>query len=82
MAITEDILGTFGALKRWSFLKLYIGIRQGCFFSTLLFLLVVELLAIDLIFTKNIKRITKDHTEYKISQLDDDTTLFVQDDDH
>ena len=65
--------------KASEFLKLCRRIRQGCYLRALLFLLVVEVLAIDLRSNINIKGITIDNTEYKISLLADDTTLFLQD---
>ena len=58
-------------IKQWKaseFCKLYRGIRQGSCLNAMLFLLVVEVLAIDHRCNKNIKGITKD-----------DTTLFLQD---
>jgi hypothetical protein len=56
------------------------GIRQGCPLSALLFVLSVEIMALNLRSCKDIKRITvkldeKNHS-IKISQLADDTTLF------
>ena len=44
-----------------------------------MFLLVVEVLAIDLRSNESIKCITIYNMEYKICQLADDTTLFSQD---
>ena len=57
------------------------GIRQGCPLSALLFILSVESMALRLQSNKNIKGITikideKNHS-IKISQLADDTTLFM-----
>ena len=62
------------------FFKLSRGIRQGCPISALLFLLVVEVMAINLRNDKNIKGISlTDTEEILISQLADDTTLFLRD---
>jgi hypothetical protein len=56
------------------------GIRQGCHLSALLIVLSVEIMALNLRSSKDIKGITvkldeKNHS-IKISQLADDTTLF------
>ena len=59
------------------------GIRQGCPLSALLFLLVVEVMALKVKQNKNIHGITVSSTksefqrEFKISQLADDTVIFV-----
>lgn len=58
------------------------GIRQGCPVSALLFILAVEVMAINIRQNKNIKGIKlpgRSGEEAKISQLADDTTLFVND---
>ena len=60
------------------FFKLYRGIRQGCCLSALLFLLIVEILAIIIRSDRNVCGINIDSTEFKISQLADDTTLFLK----
>ena len=54
------------------------GIRQGCPLSAYLFLLVVEMLAINIRNAKNIKGIKLRSKEIKISQLADDTTLILE----
>ena len=51
--------------------------RQGCPLSVYLFILVAELLAIRLRNNNEIKGIKLDGHEIKISQLADDTSLFV-----
>ena len=53
------------------------GIRQGCPISALLFILVAEILAVNIRTDINIKGITVDDTHFKIGQLADDTTLFL-----
>ena len=61
------------------FFKLHHGIHQGCCLSALLFIIVVEFLAISIRENNNIKGIAINNTTYKISQLADDTTLFIED---
>ena len=59
------------------FFKLHRGIRQGCPISPYLFILAVEVMANGIRRNKNIKGIIVGDTEFKISQLADDTTIFV-----
>ena len=54
------------------------GIRQGCPISTLLFILVAEIIAISIRSEKNIKGITINEEEFKIIQLAKDTTFFLK----
>lgn len=61
------------------FFKISRGIRQGCPISALLFILVVEVLAEKIREDKSIPGIHVDDTEIKITQLADDTTLFLHD---
>ena len=62
-----------------NFFTLSRGIRQGCPISALLFILVAEILAINIRCDINIKGITVDGKTFKIGQLADDTTLFLSD---
>ena len=55
------------------------GIRQGCPLSALLFILVAEILSINLRSNQKAKGIIIDGLEYKIIQLADDTTIFTKD---
>ena len=55
------------------------GIRQGCPLSALLFILVAEILSINLRSNQKAKGIIIDGLEYKIIQLADDTTMFTKD---
>ena len=57
------------------------GVRQGCPISPLLFILTVELLAINIRSDKNIKgiQVLGAHRALKIQQYADDTTLFLRD---
>ena len=55
------------------------GIRQGCPLSALLFIMAVEILAITIRKNDNIKGISLEANEIKITQLADDTTLILRD---
>lgn len=55
------------------------SIRQGCPVSALLFILIAELIAINIRNDKKIKGININGIEYKISLMADDTTLFMMD---
>ena len=55
------------------------GIRQGCPISALLFIIAVECLSIYIKNNNSIKGIIMGHVERKITQLADDTTLFLRD---
>ena len=63
------------------YFKMGRGVRQGCPISPLLFILTVELLAINIRYDENIKgiRIPGGHRALKIQQYADDTTLFLRD---
>ena len=61
------------------FFKLQRGIRQGCPISPYLFIMAVEVMANGIRRNNNIKGIKVGETEFKISQLADDTTIFVSD---
>ena len=63
--------------KSSEFFNLERGIRQGCCLSALLFIIVVETLAISIRNNENIKGITVNDEEFKINQLADDTTLYL-----
>ena len=54
------------------------GVRQGCPLSAYLFLLVVELLAVEIRSNKAIEGISIKNSELKISQMADDTTVFLK----
>ena len=53
------------------------GLRQGCPASSYIFLLVAEILATNIRKNANIKGITINGTEKKISQFADDTNIFI-----
>jgi hypothetical protein len=55
------------------------GIRQGCPLSALLFIITAETLSINLRLNSNIRGVHVNKTEFKITQLADDTTLFLKD---
>ena len=53
------------------------SVRQGCFISALLFILVAEILAINVRGNDKIRGITRNNRSFQITQLADDTTLFL-----
>lgn len=55
------------------------GIRQGCPLSAFLFTIAVELLAVKIRNDPNIKGIRIGNCEIKLSQLADDTSIFIED---
>ena len=59
------------------FFNLERGVRQGCPLSTYLFLLVVELLSISIRNNQQIEGIKLKNNTLKISQMADDTTIFL-----
>ena len=61
-----------------SFFEIQRGIRQGCPLSALLFILAVEILSLHIQHNKEIKGITIFNQEIKLTQLADDTTLFIK----
>ena len=61
------------------FFKLQRGIRQGCPLSPYLFIVAVEILANGIRKNIDVKGITVGSTNIKISQLADDTTVFLSD---
>ena len=60
------------------FFQISRGIRQGCPISALLFILVVEIMSINLKNNKSIHGISLNNKEILITQLADDTTLFLK----
>ena len=60
------------------FFPLSKGVRQGCPLSALLFILVVETLAINIRNNDKIKGVKFQENEVKISLLADDTTIFTE----
>ena len=55
------------------------SVRQGCPISALLFILVAEILAINVRGNDKIRGITCNNRSFQITQLADDTTLFLAD---
>ena len=60
-----------------NYFKLSCSIRQGCPISALLFILVAKIVAINIRSNPDIKGISINGLEYKISLMTDDTTLFL-----
>ena len=60
-----------------NYFELSRGIRQGCPLSALLFILVVEVMAIEIRNNDKVQGIVVGKTIFKICQLADDTTLFL-----
>ena len=61
------------------YFKIKSGVRQGCPLSALLFLVAVETMAIAIRKHENIKGVKVGNKIFKITQLADDTTLFLKD---
>ena len=61
------------------YFKISRGIRQGCPISPYLFIIAVEVMAIYIRQDKTIKGIWVGKTELKLSQLADDTSMFILD---
>ena len=62
-----------------AYFKITRGVRQGCPLSALLFVLVVEILAIEIRHNDNVKGIVLNGKSIKLCLLADDTTLFLSD---
>ena len=60
-----------------SYFKLSEGIRQGCLISVLLFLLIIEIIAIIFRQSDNIKCVHINGIDIRLCQLADDMTLFL-----
>ena len=63
-----------------TFFQISRGIRQGCPLSALLFIIVAEIMSINIRNSDNIKGLTFSGNNVTITQLADDTTLFLEDD--
>lgn len=74
--ISSSVLISFNTSKRFSINR---GVRQGCPISPFLFILVTELLSLNIIYERNLEGISIFDREIKISQLADDTALFLKD---
>lgn len=74
--ITNTVIVNMFTSQRFSIRR---GVRQGCPISPFLFILVTELLSLSIMHNQNFKGISIFDKEVKISQLADDTTLFLKD---
>ena len=72
-------VGNAGHTTGW--FRILRGVRQGCPLSCLLFILVVEILAIKIHDSEHIKGIKIGDREHKIFQFADDTTCLLRDED-
>ena len=61
------------------FFELSRGVRQGCLISALLFILVAEIMSINIRNNQEIHGLTLNNKTITISQLADDTTIFLKD---
>ena len=66
-------------MAKSGFFNISRGIKQGCPLSALIFIIVAEILATKLRSSENIKGITVNNHNIKITQLADDTTIFLKD---
>ena len=74
-----DLFSTVGnADHRTGWFRILRGVRQGCPPSCLLFILVVEILAIQICDSEHIKGIKIGDREHKIFQFADDTTCLLR----
>ena len=60
------------------FFEISRGIRQGCPISALLFIIVAEIMSVNLRTDANIQGLIINNKELKLSQLADDTTIFLR----
>ncbi len=74
--INSSIILNTGTSKRFG---IHRGVRQGCPSSPFLFLLVAELLSIQILNNQSVLGLKIFDREIKISQLADDTALFLKD---
>ncbi len=74
--INSSVVIHFNTSNRFDILC---GVRQGCPISPFLFLLVTELLSLSIVQNQELEGISVLGREMKISQLVDDTTLFLKD---
>ncbi len=74
--INSSVVIHFNTSNRFDILC---GVRQGCPISPFLFLLVKELLSLSIVQNQELEGISVLGREMKISQLADDTTLFLKD---
>uniref|UniRef100_A0A8C6SMB2 Reverse transcriptase domain-containing protein n=1 Tax=Neogobius melanostomus TaxID=47308 RepID=A0A8C6SMB2_9GOBI len=74
--IDSSVIVNYNTTKRFNITR---GVRQGCPISPFIFVLVVELLSINIVSNPELKGISIFNREIRISQLADDTALFLKD---
>ena len=74
--INSSVITNYNTTKRFNITR---GVRQGCLISPFIFVLVVELLSIHIVNSPEYEGILIFNKEIRVSQLADDTALFLGD---
>lgn len=73
--INSSVMVNYNTSQRFQINR---GVHQGCYISPFLFILVTELLSINIVKDLSFEGITIVGRELRIAQLADDTTLFLK----